>query len=157
MDVPTWIQEKYSGGFWIGEVINMLRGYRPLSSSSPDLLLECAVDRSRIYKVGEIIAVECKWRSKVGFYLDRKDIEKYEVYMNINQLNRPIKSLFYVFGFGWVNDAPEQVYVVPARELYDYNKDTGQVTFPAKESESEKLERLKRFKKKDNRCLMYIE
>ena len=116
-----------------------------------------AVDRSRIYKVGEIIAVECKWRSKVGFYLDRKDIEKYEVYMNINQLNRPIKSLFYVFGFGWVNDAPEQVYVVPARELYDYNKDTGQVTFPAKEGESEKLERLKRFKKKDNRCLMYIE
>lgn len=67
--------------------------------------MECAVDRSRIYKVGEIIAVECKWRSKVGFYLDRKDIEKYEVYMNINQLNRPIKSLFYVFGFGWVNDA----------------------------------------------------
>jgi hypothetical protein len=119
--------------------------------------LECAVDRSRIYKVGEIIAVECKWRSKVGFYLDRKDIEKYEVYMNINQLNRPIRSLFYVFGFGWVNDAPEQVYVVPARELYDYNKDTGQVTFPAKESESEKLERLKRFKRKDNRCLMYIE
>lgn len=59
--------------------------------------------------------------------------------------------------FGWVNDAPEQVYVVPARELYDYNKDTGQVTFPAKEGESEKLERLKRFKKKDNRCLMYIE
>lgn len=58
--------------------------------------MECAVDRSRIYKVGEIIAVECKWRSKVGFYLDRKDIEKYEVYMNINQLNRPIKSLFYV-------------------------------------------------------------
>lgn len=140
---------------WRGD--KYVEGYRPLSSSSPDLLLECAVDRSRIYKVGEIIAVECKWRSKVGFYLDRKDIEKYEVYMNINQLNRPIRSLFYVFGFGWVNDAPEQVYVVPARELYDYNKDTGQVTFPAKESESEKLERLKRFKRKDNRCLMYIE
>lgn len=140
---------------WRGD--KYVEGYRPLSSSSPDLLLECAVDRSRIYKVGEIIAVECKWRSKVGFYLDRKDIEKYEVYMNINQLNRPIKSLFYVFGFGWVNDAPEHVYVVPARELYDYNKDTGQVTFPAKEGESEKLERLKRFKKKDNRCLMYIE
>ena len=140
---------------WRGD--KYVEGYRPLSSSSPDLLLECAVDRSRIYKVGEIIAVECKWRSKVGFYLDRKDIEKYEVYMNINQLNRPIKSLFYVFGFGWVNDTPEQVYVVPARELYDYNKDTGQVTFPAKESESEKLERLKRFKRKDNRCLMYIE
>lgn len=47
--------------------------------------------------------------------------------------------------------------MVPAQELYDYNKGTGQVTFPAKESESEKLERLKRFKKKDNRCLMYIE
>lgn len=79
---------------WRGD--KYVEGYRPLSSSSPDLLLECAVDRSRIYKVGEIIAVECKWRSKVGFYLDRKDIEKYEVYMNINQLNRPIKSLFYV-------------------------------------------------------------
>ena len=64
---------------WRGD--KYVEGYRPLSSSSPDLLLECAVDRSRIYKVGEIIAVECKWRSKVGFYLDRKDIEKYEVYM----------------------------------------------------------------------------
>ena len=58
---------------WRGD--KYVEGYRPLSSSSPDLLLECAVDRSRIYKVGEIIAVECKWRSKVGFYLDRKDIE----------------------------------------------------------------------------------
>ena len=26
--------------------------------------ISIAVDRSRIYKVGEIIAVECKWRSK---------------------------------------------------------------------------------------------
>ena len=143
---------------WVVKNSNISKdGYRPLSSSSPDLLLECAVDRSAIYEVGEIIAVECKWRSKAGFYLERKDIEKYEVYMNINQLNRPIKSLFYVFGFGWLNDAPEQVYVVPARELYDYDKDTGQITFPAKESESERLERLKRFKKKDNKCLMYIE
>ena len=102
------------------------------------------------------IAVECKWRSKIGFYLDIKDIEKYERYMNSNLLNRPIKNLFYVFGFGWCGDSPESVYVVPARELYDYDKDTCRITFPIKETEKEKMGRLERFKKKDNRCLLYI-
>ena len=34
--------------------------------------------------------------------------------MNSNLLNRPIKNLFYVFGFGWCGDSPESVYVVPA-------------------------------------------
>ena len=109
-----------------------------------------------VIKVGDIIAVECKWRSKIGFYLDIKDIEKYEGYMNSNLLNRPIKNLFYVFGFGWCGDSPESVYVVPARELYDYDKDTCRITFPIKETEKEKMDRLERFKKKDNRCLLYI-
>ena len=71
-------------------------------------------------------------------------------------LNRPIKNLFYVFGFGWCGDGPESVYVVPARELYDYDKDTRRITFPIKETEKEKMSRLERFKKKDNRCLLYI-
>ena len=69
--------------------------------------------------------------------LDIKDIEKYERYMNSNLLNRPIKNLFYVFGFGWCGDSPESVYVVPARELYDYDKDTCRITFPIKETEKE--------------------
>ena len=66
------------------------------------------------------------------------------------------KNLFYVFGFGWCGDSPESVYVVPARELYDYDKDTCRITFPIKETEKEKMGRLERFKKKDNRCLLYI-
>ena len=99
---------------WRGD--KYIEGYRPLSSSSPDLLMECVTTTSTIHEVGYIIAVECKWRSKIGFYLDIKDIEKYEGYMNSNLLNRPIKNLFYVFGFGWCGDSPESVYVVPARE-----------------------------------------
>ena len=99
---------------WRGD--KYIEGYRPLSSSSPDLLMECVTTTSTIHEVGDIIAVECKWRSKIGFYLDIKDIEKYEGYMNSNLLNRPIKNLFYVFGFGWCGDSPESVYVVPARE-----------------------------------------
>ena len=139
---------------WRGD--KYIEGYRPLSSSSPDLLMECVTTTSTIHEVGDIIAVECKWRSKIGFYLDIKDIEKYEGYMNSNLLNRPIKNLFYVFGFGWCGDSPESVYVVPARELYDYDKDTCRITFPIKETEKEKMGRLERFKKKDNRCLLYI-
>ena len=94
---------------WRGD--KYIEGYRPLSSSSPDLLMECVTTTSTIHEVGDIIAVECKWRSKIGFYLDIKDIEKYERYMNSNLLNRPIKNLFYVFGFGWCGDGPESVYV----------------------------------------------
>ena len=139
---------------WRGD--KYIEGYRPLSSSSPDLLMECVTTTSTIHEVGDIIAVECKWRSKIGFYLDIKDIEKFEGYMNSNLLNRPIKILFYVFGFGWCGDSPESVYVVPARELYDYDKDTCRITFPIKETEKEKMGRLERFKKKDNRCLLYI-
>ena len=68
--------------------------------------------------------------------------------MNSNLLNRPIKNLFYVFGFGWCGDGPESVYVVPARELYDYDKDTRRITFPIKETEKEKMSRLERFRRK---------
>lgn len=139
---------------WRGD--KYIKGYRPLSSSSPDLLMECVTTASTIHEVGDIIAVECKWRSKIGFYLDIRDIEKYERYMNSNLLSRPVKNLFYVFGFGWCGDGPESVYVVPARELYDYDKDTCRITFPIKETEKEKMGRLERFKKKDNRCLLYI-
>ena len=68
-------------------------------------------------------------------------------FIGANLLNRPIKNLFYVFGFGWCGDGPESVYVVPARELYDYDKDTRRITFPIKETEKEKMSRLERFKK----------
>ena len=80
---------------WRGD--KYIEGYRPLSSSSPDLLMECVTTTSTIHEVGDIIAVECKWRSKIGFYLDIKDIEKYERYMNSNLLNRPIKKLVLCF------------------------------------------------------------
>ena len=55
---------------WRGD--KYIEGYRPLSSSSPDLLMECVTTTSTIHEVGDIIAVECKWRSKIGFYLDIK-------------------------------------------------------------------------------------
>ena len=42
------------------------------------------------------------------------------------------------------------------QRLYDYDKDTRRITFPIKETEKEKMSRLERFKKKDNRCLLYI-
>mgnify|MGYP007113737844 CR=1 FL=1 len=50
---------------WRGD--KYIEGYRPLSSSSPDLLMECVTTTSTIHEVGDIIAVECKWRSKIGF------------------------------------------------------------------------------------------
>lgn len=139
---------------WRGD--KYIEGYRALSSSSPDLLMECIQESSTIYKTGEIIAVECKWRNKMDFFLDKKDIEKYEDYINSNKLACPIRGLFYVFGFGWMCDNPESVYVVPAEELYHYDKENHKIIFPDQESEDEKAKRLKPFKKKDNKCLMYF-
>ncbi len=53
---------------WRGD--KYIEGYRPLSSSSPDLLMECISDKSVFYTSQERIAVECKWRSKKNFFLD---------------------------------------------------------------------------------------
>lgn len=98
---------------WRGD--KHIDGYSPTSSSSPDLLLECVANSSPIYKTGEIIAVECKWRSKTAFFLNKTNIEKYEEYINACEPRFPIKNLFYVFGFGWSCDKPNFIYIIPAK------------------------------------------
>ncbi|MCD8182719.1 MAG: hypothetical protein LUE99_06110 [Bacteroides sp.] len=129
---------------WRGD--KFIDGYSALSSSAPDLLMECITMTSRIYEVGDVIAVECKWRNDVNFYLKKEDIEKYERFMSSNNLSRPIKKLFYVFGFGWSGDNPDSVYIVPAKELYNYNKETHLIRFPYKENSEEKAKRLERYR-----------
>ena len=106
---------------WRGD--KYIDGYSPLSSSAPDLLLECLSDQNRpFYNLGEIIAIECKWKSKeADFFLKLEDIEKYETY--VREYSRyPVKCLFYVFGFGWSDNGPETVYVIPSYKIYDYDK-----------------------------------
>ncbi|WP_052405301.1 hypothetical protein [Porphyromonas sp. COT-290 OH860] len=96
-------------------------GYCPISSKAPDLLLECAYDKkfSR-YKPGTIITVECKWRGSKSFYIKEEDVMKYEYYLQNNYLREPIAALFYVFGFGWINGRPKEVYVIPSQALYQF-------------------------------------
>lgn len=91
-------------------------GYFPQSSKDPDLLLECIYEGEiTSYRYGERIAVECKWREKRSFYLDKERIYDYESYLQRSSID----NLFYVFGFGWKEDAPEEVYVIPAGALYE--------------------------------------
>lgn len=126
---------------WRGD--KYIDGYRPLSSSAPDLLLECISNCSTVgYEVGDIIAVECKWRSEKGFYLEWSDVKKYEEYIIANEQRYPIKHLFYVFGFGWSCGQPEQVYIIPAKELYEYDKSTRAVKFISDRSIERKNKRL---------------
>lgn len=126
---------------WRGD--KYIEGYRPLSSSSPDLLLECISKTGKAYVVGDVIAVECKWRSKENFFLEPEDIKKYERYMNDNKRGFRIKQLFYVFGFGWLSGNPQSVYVVPANKLYDYDKGSGTIKFCTKETKAQSLSECK--------------
>lgn len=140
---------------WRGD--KYVDGYRPFSSSSPDLLLECMSSFSHYYKSGERIAVECKWKSKENFFISKESIEKYESFIATNGSKSPIKNLFYVFGFGWSCNKPEAVYVIPANELYHYNKETQEISFPNGECTADKAMRLAGYKHKDtNKCLLYI-
>lgn len=141
---------------WRGD--KYIDGYSPLSSSAPDLLLECLSGQSRsLYEPGEIIAIECKWKSRTAdFFLRPEDIEKYESY--IRESSRyPIKCLFYVFGFGWSGDCPEAVYVIPAHKLYHYDKDAdkGQaITFLQKGNREVKAQAFEKYRCAGP-CLMY--
>lgn len=141
---------------WRGD--KYIDGYSPLSSSAPDLLLECLSDQNRpFYNLGEIIAIECKWKSKeADFFLKLEDIEKYETY--VREYSRyPVKCLFYVFGFGWSDNGPETVYVIPSYKIYDYEK-TGDeapiITFLKKGSREEKAKLFEKYKCAGP-CVMY--
>lgn len=37
-----------------------------------------------------------------------------------------------MFGFGWKNNAPEEVYLIPSTILYSYDINTGQIVFQNK-------------------------
>lgn len=139
---------------WRGD--KYIEGYRPLSSSSPDLLLECLSISTTSYKSGDIIAVECKWKSKKGFYIDKESVRKYEEYIIANEHRFPIKSLFYVFGFGWSGNKPEEVFVVPAKALYDYDKENHVVKYPVNENSEDKIKRIQENYKVLSKYLMYF-
>ena len=139
---------------WRGD--KYINGYRALSSSAPDLLMEC-ISTDRSYGVGEIIAVECKWKSNFpDKLLEIKEILKYEAYLRDDKARYSVKHLFYVFGFGWSCN-PVEVYVVPANALYTYNVNTGSVIFHVKGKGEELLKQLERYKwnKAKSRFLMY--
>lgn len=107
-------------------------GYYPESSRAPDLLLEAmprARGEQRRYAPGDLILVECKWRSTPNLTIKRSDIRKYEQYILESRLAKPISGLFYVFGFGWQGGSPKGVYVIPAQKLYTYDSDTGYVIY----------------------------
>lgn len=110
---------------WRGD--NYVSGWYPLSNLSPDLVLECISDKANQY-LGTSIAVECKYRNKRNdFFLDLKQIKNYEEY--IAERKPKIDVLFYLFGFGWKNDAPEEVYLIPSKVIYEYNRDAGEIKF----------------------------
>lgn len=141
---------------WRGD--KYIDGYRALSSSAPDLLIECISDVDRNYNVGEIVAVECKWKSKFpDKLLEIKDIIKYEEYIRDDKARYSVKQLFYVFGFGWSCENPEMVYVVPASALYSYDEDTGSVIFHVRGKGEDLLKQLERcrWNKDKSRYLMY--
>lgn len=73
--------------------------------------------------------------------------------MRNSEWKHPIKELFYVFGFGWSNDNPESVYVIPAEVLYKYDKDSHEIIFP-NETVEEKIKRLSSYEAK-TKYLMY--
>ena len=129
---------------WRGD--KYVNGYRPVSSSAPDLLLECISNKSSSYVSGDIIAVKCKWRSTVSFFIPKSDAEKYEKYFRTNKTRYPVKHLFYLFGFGWSRNAPEAVYVIPSTALYEYDEETFEITFPNGESMKEKQLRMEDYK-----------
>lgn len=139
---------------WRGD--KYIEGYRPLSSSSPDLLMECISDKSVFYTSQERIAVECKWRSKKNFFLDEKCIIKYEDYISSDEHKSPPKHLFYVFGFGWSCDNPEVVYVIPAKKLYNYSKEKHKVKFHFRKEDVDRLELFDDYKHKNtSKYLIY--
>ena len=139
---------------WRGD--KYIEGYRPLSSSSPDLLMECISDKSVFYTSQERIAVECKWRSKKNFFLDEKCIIKYEDYISSDEHKYPPKHLFYVIGFGWSCDNPEVVYVIPAKKLYNYSKEKHKVKLHFRKEDVDRLELFDDYKHKNtSKYLIY--
>lgn len=85
-----------------------------------------------------------------------RHIEKYETY--VREYSRyPVKCLFYVFGFGWSDNDPETVYVIPSYKIYDYDKTDDEaptITFLQKGSREEKAKLFEKYKCAGP-CVMY--
>ncbi len=107
---------------WRGDkciIINDVTTFAAESNSDPDLLLQC-ITFSNYYENGEIIAVECKWRQKLGneFWINETDIIKYQNYLRNNQR---VNALFYIIGIGWENNHPEELYLIKLKDILDIN------------------------------------
>lgn len=101
---------------------NVRRKFKIMANSSlaPDLLLK------RVNSSDEVF-VECKWRSKDSFLLEKKFIINYhkfiqEYYGDSLYAENPISldRLFYVFGAGWDKYNPQIACTVQAKKLYEY-------------------------------------
>lgn len=40
-----------------------------------------------------------------------------------------IKVLYYIFGFGWEDDQPKEVYLIPSTAIYTFDRGTEEVRF----------------------------
>lgn len=79
---------------WRGD--KYIEGYRPLSSSSPDLLMECISDKSVFYTSQERIAVECKWRSKKTFFLMKNALLNMKTIFPPMSINTP-QNIYFMY------------------------------------------------------------
>lgn len=124
-------------------------GYSAVSNKFPDLILKCVASESKIYNFNERIAVECKWRDKPSFFVNWESILSYEKFMNENS---NVKELFYVFGFGWKNQKPEEIYLVPSKKFYTFDLEKKSVNFLNK---SQNIHLFEKFKIKDVNKFIY--
>lgn len=129
---------------WRGD--KYIKGWYALSNLSPDLILECVSNKeNKIYCTGQCIAVECKYRNhRNDFFLKKEHIVNYEEYV-ADEKNH-ICALFYIFGFGWKNDAPEEVYLIPSTAIYEYDRKSQNVDFKCSRDESAREDRYKDYK-----------
>lgn len=107
------------------------------------LVLECISGPSK----GKLIAVECKYRNSINSR-NSFDINTNQISNYVNFCKRSkILEFYYIFGFGWENDAPKEVYLIPSSELYRYtideNQDKISVDIIKHENEAEWRERYK--------------
>lgn len=132
-------------------------GYYATNNKAPDLLLECIYNSQQSsYNIGDTIAVECKWREVRSFFLDKDKIYGYESYLRQNRpADRPT-TLFYVFGFGWENGSPLEVYVVPSYVLYKYFLNPNTNEYQLQFTKSEVRDRLLPLCRIQNDRLIYL-
>lgn len=140
---------------WRGD--NYISGWYALSNLSPDLVLECISDKANQY-LGKYIAVECKYRNRKNFFLEPKQVKNYEEY--IAERKPKIGVLYYLFGFGWKNDSPKEVYLIPSTALYTCERGTGEISFLNTTDEIKKEDKFKDYqvildKSKDKYYIQY--